>query len=537
MVKGYWMPILHSHLPFVKHPEYDYYLEEHWLFEAMSETYIPLLMKIKQLVDKNIDFRLTISVTPPLAEMLSDKYLILQYLKYLDKLIELSQKEMNRLINNEENQSLAIFYNKKFEDIKSFFINFLDLNILKGYKSFSDLGKLEIITCGATHGYLPLLRENVRSVEVQIELAVEAHSKYFGKSPDGIWLPECAYYEGLDEILKKYGLKYFFLESHGLTDGKPKPRYAVYAPVHTLNGLTAFARDPESSKQVWSSEAGYPGHPVYRDFYRDIGYDLELDYIKPYINPDGNRVFTGVKYFKITGDTEHKELYDPAVAFQRTKLDAEDFSSKRNKQIEDISAFVDRPPLIVSPYDAELFGHWWFEGPDFLYHVFCEIEKNKAIKPILPNEYLNAYPKNQTVCPCPSSWGEGGYYGLWLNKNNDWIYRHLHYMADTIEKLANEHYNMVDDGTDVYQINGRTLNQLARELLLAQSSDWAFLVSQETAVDYSIKRTKEHISNFNNLLKGFLSGKVDKKLLEWLEYKNSIFEDLDFRVFSTRHSY
>lgn len=205
MKKGYWMPVLHSHLPFVKHPEYDYFLEEHWLFEAMSETYIPLLMKMKKMEQEDIDFRLTVSVTPPLAEMLADKYLISQYMKYLNKLIELTQKEMNRVSGDEQLHATAIFYNKRFEEIKSFFTDFLNYSVLYGYKYFSNTGKLEIITCGATHGYLPLLRVNHKAVEVQIAVAVETHMKHFEKAPDGIWLPECAYYEGVDELLKEYG--------------------------------------------------------------------------------------------------------------------------------------------------------------------------------------------------------------------------------------------------------------------------------------------------------------------------------------------
>jgi 1,4-alpha-glucan branching enzyme len=537
MIKGYWMPILHSHLPFVKHPEYDYFLEEHWLYEAMTETYIPLLMKMKKLELEETDFRLTISVTPPLAEMLTDKYLMSQYMKYLNKLIELSQKEINRLKNDGQLQSLALFYNKRFEEIKSFFTDFLDYNVLEGYKYFSDLGKLEIITCGATHGFLPLLRVNPKAVEVQIAVAVETHLKHFDRTPDGIWLPECAYYEDLDEILKEYGIKYFFTETHGLTKGKPTPQYMVYAPVHTLNGLAVFARDPESSNQVWSSKSGYPGNVVYRDFYRDIGYDLDLDYIKPYIDPGGNRVFTGLKYYKITGETEHKELYDPVAAFNKTKYHGKDFFNLRTQQIEELVGFMDRAPLIVSPYDAELFGHWWFEGPDFIYNVYNEFNKQDLIKPVTPGEYLSMYPQNQTICPTPSSWGEKGYYNVWLNTSNDWIYRHLHFMADKVQDLADKYFHIVDDGSKSYGLKERALNQLVRELLLAQSSDWAFLISRETAIEYSTKRTKEHISNFNALLKSILAESIDEKFLEMLEHKNSIFKDIDFRIYSEKYKY
>jgi 1,4-alpha-glucan branching enzyme len=528
MVKGYWIPVLHSHLPFVKHPEHDYFLEEHWLFEALSESYIPLLMKMEKMVSEDIDFRLTISLTPPLLEMLSDEYLTGQYEKYLDKLIQLSEMESKRLKKDKDFLPLARFYHKKFKGIKSFFKKFLNNNVLNGYKYFSDLGKLEIITSCATHGFLPLLRANHKCVDVQISVAIDSFNKHFGRPPDGIWLPECAYYENLDETLRKYDLKYFFLDSQGLTDGKPVPRYSVYAPAYTRTGVAAFARDPQSSKQVWSVDEGYPGDFLYRDFYRDVGFDLDFNYIKPYISPDGERVFTGIKYYKITGKTDYKEPYKPEEAVEKTVEHALHFCSERIKQVETLNPLMDRPPILVSPYDAELFGHWWFEGPDFLYYVFREIEKNKVISAKTPSEYLSMFPQNQVISPVPTSWGYRGYYDVWLNGENDWIYRHLHYMADTLENLANKHFNETD------KVKNRLLNQLTRELLLAQSSDWAFLMTTNTAREYSTRRTKEHIENFNRLLDVFLSDSIDISVLEWMEYKNSIFKELDFRVFASK---
>ncbi len=526
MVKGYWLPVLHSHLPFVKHPEHDYFLEEHWLFEAITESYVPLLMKLTKLVADDVDFRLTVSLAPPLLEMLSDEHLIEKYEKYLDKLIKLSEMESIRLKDDDEFLSLAFFYNKRFKEIKEFFSKVLDNNLLNGYRHFSDLGKLEIITSCATHGFLPLLSVNQKAVDVQVSLAIDVFNKHFGRSPDGIWLPECAYCDGLDEVLKKHGLKYFFLDSQGLMDGTPVPRYSVYAPVYTENGVAAFGRDPLSSKQVWSSHEGYPGDFCYRDFYRDAGYDLDFQYIKPYISPDGERVFTGIKYYRITGNEELKEPYNPEEAAAKVTEHSSHFHAERVTQLDTLSGFMDRPPVLVSPYDAELFGHWWFEGPDFLCNVFREIHKNGDLKAITPSEYLGMHPHNQVISPSPTSWGHNGYYDVWLNGENDWIYRHLHFMADKLEELAFEYI----EETDAVKV--RLLNQLTRELLLAQSSDWAFLMTTNTAREYSAGRTKEHIANFNNLLESFASGSIDTAMLELMECKNSIFEELDFRVFA-----
>ncbi len=524
--KGYWIPVLHAHLPFVKHPEFDYFLEEQWLFEAISESYVPLLMNLKKLFDENIDFRLTLSLSPPLLEMLSDGHLMDKYMKYLNRMIELSKKEIKRLKGDRETGPLAGFYKTRYEKIKNFYSEYLNGNIVEGFRYFQQLGKIEIITTCATHGLLPLLNVTPGTVEAQVRIAVESHLRYFGKLPAGIWLPECAYYKGLDGLLDAYGITFFFLDSHGLMHGSPVPRYGVYAPVYTEKGVAAFGRDLQSSMQVWSAEEGYPGDVYYRDFYRDAGFDLDFDYIKPYISPDGNRVFTGIKYYRITGRENHKEPYDPAAAMNRAKEHARDFCAARAGQVQNLCAYMDRPPVLVSPYDAELFGHWWFEGPDFLYYVFHELYSQKIIQAQTPSEYLKMHPQNQVITPCPTSWGDKGYYDAWLNRENDWVYRHLHNMAYKMENMAGRYYDETDE------IHVRCLNQMSRELLLAQSSDWTFLITANTAKEYSMNRLKEHIENFNTLYDYLESGKVELKALESMEHKNSIFRDMDFRVFS-----
>lgn len=525
MTNGYWMPILHSHLPFVKHPDYDYFLEEHWLFEAITECYIPIIQRLKKLESEGVYFRLTTSVTPPLTEMLADRHLMDKYVAYLDRLIELAQKEERRIAHDSEFSHLPHYYKERIGSIKSFFVHELNYSVLNGYRELSEKGYLEIITCGATHGFLPLLSVNKRAVEVQVELAVASHTKHFGKSPDGIWLPECAYYDGLDGILSNSGIKYFILDSHGLIYGKPTPKYGVFAPIFTQEGVAAFGRDPESSRQVWSSKIGYPGDENYRDFYRDIGYDLDFEYIKPYIDPDGNRVFTGFKYYSVGNEEGHKWAYDPEKAYYKALEHAQNFHLNRDKQTSHLNELMDRPPLIVSPYDTELFGHWWYEGPDFLYHLFREIDRHGVVESITPMEYLGIHQKNQVIVPSPSSWGDKGYYDVWLNKGNDWVYKHLHFMADKLCELAGSYYESSD------AVCERLLNQMGRELLLAQSSDWAFLITTRTATEYSTRRTKEHISNFHKLLDMLESNDVDFEFLERVEHKNSIFGFFDFRIY------
>lgn len=523
-MKAYWMLVLHSHLPFVKHPEYDYFLEEHWLYEAITECYAPLLLNFEKLLGENKDFNVTISLTPPLCEMLSDPFLMDRYNKYLERTLELCSKELQRTKNDYSFNSLAQFYHDRISVIKNYIFNELNGKILDGYKKFMNLGKIEIITCGATHGFLPFISVNKKAVEAQIKIAVSTHEKHFGVKPQGIWLPECAYYEGLSQILSENGIRYFFIDTHGIIFGKPKPVYGVYAPIYTPEGVAAFGRDIASSRQVWSSKEGYPGDYNYRDFYRDVGYDLDFDYIKDYIVPDGTRVFTGLKYYKITGDTDYKESYNAENAFSRTVDHARHFIHERIQQAHNLSEYMDRPPLIVSPYDAELFGHWWFEGPDFIYNIFRHFDSND-IYHTTPMKYLKDFDTNQILKPNPSSWGDKGYNEVWVNGANDWIYRHLVNMGNFMVDVADKYRDSSDE------LLVRCVNQMARELLLAQSSDWAFLMTTGTALEYASNRTKEHIHNFMRLFTMLQNKNIDSEFLSGIEFKNSIFSDMDLRKY------
>ncbi|MEK7805034.1 MAG: 1,4-alpha-glucan branching protein domain-containing protein [Planctomycetota bacterium] len=527
MGKGYLSFILHAHLPYVRHPEYHAFLEEDWLFEAITETYIPLIEVFEKLVEDNVDFRLTMSLTPPLVSMLADEVLQSRYLQYLDKRIHLAGLEVERTKHQPEFLRLAQMYLKYFKNARFVFAEKYRRNIVTAFKNFQDMGKLEIITCGATHGYLPLMNGNVNAMRAQIKVAVDHYEKHFGRKPRGIWLPECGYEPGIDQILKEAGIRFFITETHGILYASPRPKYGIFAPVYCPSGVAAFGRDLESSKQVWSSKEGYPGDFAYRDFYRDVGFDLDYDYVKPYLHGDGKRGNLGIKYYRITGKTNHKEPYQPAVALDRAAEHAGNFMFNREKQIEHLASIMDRKPLIVAPYDAELFGHWWHEGPYWINFLFRKIAfDQKTIALITPMEYLERYPVNQVSTPSYSSWGYKGYNEYWLNEKNDWIYRHLHKAAERMVELAKAYP----------QTNGnvmltRGLSQAARELLLAQSSDWAFIMKTGTMVEYAVKRTKEHLFNFNKLYDDIRSNAIDTKWLSGIEDKNNLFPDIDYRVY------
>ncbi len=524
MNKGYLCIVLHSHLPFVRHPEHDDFLEEDWLYEAITETYIPLINMFERLTDDKVDFRLTMSLTPTLISMLTDPLLQGRYLKHINHLIELAHKEVERTRWQAEFQSLATMYLNCFCNSRDTFERY-SRNLVTAFKKFQDLGKIEIITCGATHGYFPLLDPYKDSVKAQVRVAVNHYEKVLGRKPQGIWLPECGFIPGHDEILKECGIKYFFSDAHGILHGTPRPKYGVFAPIYCKSGVACFGRDLESSKQVWSSIEGYPGDYYYREFYRDIGFDLDFDYIKPYIHPDGIRINTGIKYYRITGSDE-KQPYDPRMAREKAASHAGNFLFNREKQVEYLYDLMQKKPIIVSPYDAELYGHWWYEGPMWLEFLIRKIHfDQKTIRMITPSEYLLENPRNQVVTPSMSSWGWKGYSEMWLQGSNDWVYRHLHSSSERMSELAKSFANGSNDTLML-----RALNQALRELLLAQSSDWAFILGTGTHTDYAVRRTKEHLLRFGSLYEQIKSNCVDESWLADIEYKDNIFPDIDYRV-------
>ncbi|MCK4537484.1 MAG: DUF1957 domain-containing protein [Candidatus Krumholzibacteria bacterium] len=524
--KGYLALVLHAHLPYVRHPEYEDFLEEDWFFEAITETYIPLIEIFDRLEEEGVDFRITMSLTPSLLSMMSDPLLQYRYLRHINKLIDLAGREVARTRWTPEFHELALMYHWKFSRARQVFLEKYDSRLIDAFKHHQDTGRLEIITCGATHGFLPLML-NKNAARAQIQVAANHYEKHLGRRPRGIWLAECGYAPGVDELLKEAGINYFFTDTHGILFGSPRPRHGVFAPVYCPStAVAAFGRDKESSKQVWSAKEGYPGDFEYRDFYRDIGFDLDYEYVRPFLHPDGNRIHLGVKYHRITGPTDHKEPYRPSLAREKAALHAGNFLFNREKQIEHLNGLLGIKPIIVSPYDAELFGHWWYEGPEWIEFLLRKLHFDQdTITPITPSEYLEKYPRLQAVQPSMSSWGYKGYNEFWLEGSNDWIYPHLNMMADRMVELTRRFPKA--DG-----VLRRGLNQAARELLLAQSSDWAFIMKTGTMVEYAHKRTKDHIGRFDRLYNDIVSSTINDQWLKEVENRDNIFPDLDYRVYS-----
>ena len=525
--KGYVSFILHAHLPFIHHPESEDYLEEEWLYEAISETYIPLLLNFKKLEEEKVDFRITMSLTPPLLNMLDNKLLQKRYIKYVKKHIELATKEVKRTAYDKRLNELSKYYLDRYSNDLHVFKDVYNCDLISAFKHFQDIGVLEIITCGATHGYFPILYVNEKTVKAQIAVGVETYKNFFGKPPRGIWLPECGYVPEADKYLKEFGIDYIITESHGILYADPTPIFGTFAPIVSPNGVIAFGRDIESSRQVWSSVCGYPGDFNYREFYRDLGYDADYDYIKPYIAKNGVRVNTGIKYYRITSKGEFKDYYNLQWAKDSAEKQAGHFFDSRVKQIDELSNIMEpAKPIVVCPYDAELYGHWWYEGPYWLYILFKKIYYDKGnFKLITPSEYIDKYPEMQECSPCISSWGANGYSEVWLNGLNDYVHRHLHVAGDRMVELANLYPN------EKNTLRRKALNQCARELLLAQSSDWLFIITHGTMVDYAKKRIKMHIGRFTKLYEQIKNDKIDSEFLKAIQKQDCIFPEVDYMIY------
>jgi 1,4-alpha-glucan branching enzyme len=537
---GFLSLVLHFHLPFVRHPEQENFLEEDWYYEALYETYLPLLDRFEGLSKNRVPFRLTLSLSPTLLALWSDPLIQERAKLHGDKLLALVEKERQRVQGRPDLEKVVQMYAERLGAYHQAFLGPLERNPLKGFKKFRDLGHLEIITCAATHAFLPFLEPCPPALNAQIEVAVKSFEAHLGEKPQGFWLPECAYQPGQDSLLRDFGLKYFFVDTHGLVFGTPRPKYGPFAPVYTPAGVAVFGRDLESSKQVWSSKEGYPGDPDYRDFYRDIGFDLDHAYLyndgppagegadAPPAEEEGVKKFTGLKYHRVTGPGDHKEIYDPEKGLAKARAHAADFIQKRRSQIRTLQAWMERPPLVNCLYDAELFGHWWYEGPDFIAALFEQSHSDpEAPRWVSPSDYLKLYPQNQVLTPSMSSWGDQGYADFWLNPSNDWIYPPL-------LKASRRMVETADIQTRPDALTRRALNQAARELLLAQASDWAFMMKTGNHRSYAESRVDGHLRHFKLLMDQLKSRKLNQTFLVSLEQKNNLFPEMDYRVYQSR---
>ena len=485
MTKGAVALVLHAHLPYVRSAQPGS-LEEDWFFQALIECYLPLLETLELAsADPQQQPKLTIGLSPTLLSLLSDQDLKQRFPDWLNERLDLLPKADPSLRMGAEHLAATIArHQRAWQSCNG--------DLIQRFAGLQRQGVVDLLTCGATHGYLPLLRHHPEAVRGQLRTAVREHQRLVGERPLGIWLPECAYYEGLDRWMRDAGLRYAVLDGHGLLHGRPRPRYGVYAPICSRNGVAFFGRDSDATLPVWSAKDGYPGDPHYREFHRDLGWDLPIEELKP-LGLDQPRPL-GLKLHRVTDHSaplDRKRPYEPGVAAERVNEHAADYLQGRRRQLDQLSGAMDVSPLLVAPFDAELFGHWWFEGPAFLSQLFQQAPQ-EGVNFTRLRDVLNNVGQLQLCDPSPSSWGQGGYHDYWLNDSNAWI-------IPEWEKASAAMVERCSRGVGSEQAM-QWLQQAARELLLAQSSDWSFILRAGTTTELARERVQRHLGRFWQLM-------------------------------------
>jgi len=549
--------VLHSHLPYCRNAGRWPHGEE-WLHEAASETYIPLLDALYDLKQEGCPFKLTLGITPVLVEQLADSLVIDHLVAFIQEKIQRAQEDVKRFDKAGEGHLLylAKFYLDRYQHILNSFNERFNRNIIAAFKQLQDEGHIEITTSAATHAYLPLL-ERDSSIYGQLKVGKESYRRHFGIAPSSVWLPECgyrpAYYvdsqgkryvkPGVESFLSQLGMSCFFAETHTVEGGEPvgKAREEVIGPYASIPRryvvplaqypeptqrttylpywvqtpeVAVIGRDNRTSMQVWSAEWGYPGDFYYREFHKKDG-------------------ISGLHYWKITGaklDLAYKEYYDPYWAGQRVAEHSSHYAHLVDELMTNFYQETGKFGIIAAAYDTELFGHWWFEGVDWIKEVLRQLSGSELVELTTASEFIKKHPPGDVLALPESSWGLGGGHFTWQNVDTDWIWPIIHSAEVRMEKLVAK-YPKAD------RVIKEILNQAARELVLLQSSDWPFLITTGQASFYAENRFLEHVKRFQQLADIAESGKSDKAALalcHQLWELDKIFPEINYLSFAER---
>lgn len=514
------MLVLHSHIPYVKR-QGRWPFGEVWLYETMAETYIPMLQSWIRMREEGLKVPITISFSPTLLEQLSSKYIQEEFINYLKEREYLASEDERYFIANAELEmaGIASFYYKFYRDIRRDFTIEFNKDIIGMVKKMQEEGYVEIITTAATHAYLPLLDKN--SLQRQVEWGKKIYQKHFHCSPRGFWLPECGYFKGMEDILLTHGFEYFYVDSHAIEGGKPIEVFSqgfddeeieietfastglsTYRP-YKVEGkdISVFGRNSMVSHQVWSADYGYPGDDDYREFHK-------------------HSPRSGLKYWRVTdrNNDDHKMLYDPERAFKRAREHARHFVNNLENTGDQAKNLGFSSPIIVGCYDTELFGHWWWEGVNWLEEVIKLTNSSNKIDLVLP-AYAGAARYEAQLFE--SSWGMGGKHYVWLNNETTWMWE--------IIKKAGEEFETLKIFADDSILGQETVEQALKELLLIESSDWLFMVSSNLTRDYAMKRFFEHYTKLLRISETLRNNDLNEDFQKWLrkiQYEDDFFNNM-----------
>ncbi len=512
--------VLHTHLPYCRLAGRWPHGEE-WIHEALLECYLPLIRAFRGLARKvDGSLGITINVTPILAEQIKDPLVVQHFRDYLAERIARAEKDCGRFTGDGPRARTARFHRDRYLAIEALFENELEGDVLGALRELEDSGHIEIATCAATHGYLPLLADD-DAVRFQIMTGVRSHIANFGRAPRAFWLPECAYRPGLEQFLEEAGIKVFFVETHLVTGGTargkalggmvgpyppldPEGRRPADAGAHQgttfrpywVGGskVAVLARNEQTGLQVWSAAHGYPGDSAYREFHKK---DAE----------------SGLHYWRVTSsetDLGAKAEYEPEAARSAVEGHAEHFRDLLKRELHLYETGTGERGNLMASYDTELYGHWWLEGVDWLERVIELLAGDPDVRLATASEVVRDDPPNAAIDLPEGSWGAGGDHRTWLNDDTAWTWPEIH------RRQARARTLLVEDT--------EATRQLARELLLLQSSDWQFLMTTGQAHDYATERFHSHAARFDAIADAIEAGdaRFDAELKE-LEYLDNPF--------------
>ena len=511
---------LHSHLPYVLHHGRWPHGSD-WICEAALDSYLPLLECLAALARENVPAPATVGFTPVLAVQLAAPAFRAEMDAFLAQRLAACDEAPASLAATGETALLPLvsFWRTRLLRLRRLFEE-IDGNIPAAYRALEQAGRLELIGSAATHGFLPLLGRD-ESIRLQLAVGTSEHRRLFGRAPVGCWLPECAYRprgpwqpapsarraalrRGIEEHLADAGFRYFFADSHLAAAGRPlgiygdpggdptlhtataratpsgglRSPYQPYRVAQSLGGdVSVYVRDPRASMQVWSRWQGYPGDEWYLEFHK-------------------MRWPGGLKLWRVSApgsDLGAKHPYQPAAAVERAGTHAAHFAGLLEGLASGPAA--GRGSVVVAPFDTELFGHWWFEGPDFLAGVYRELSRRRgAVQPRTASRHLEEHPSRTAIRLPAGSWGANGDFSMWLSPATAWTWERLWGLEERFWEAA--------PGALSRPGARPVLAQAARELLLAQSSDWQFIISTGAAADYAERRFREHCEGLESLVAG-----------------------------------
>jgi len=518
--------VLHGHAPFVRHPEQSLTPQECWFFESISETYIPLLEVFERLDRDRVPFRVGLSLSPTLCHMLTDELLVQRYLDYTDRQIEFGAEELERSAGDPELHSLVKLFYDQIVDKRVLLTERYEKNLLKGFEYFQKKGRIELLGTAATHAFLPFYSAYPEAIQAQFEVSISTYRGNFGKSPQGFWLPELGWGEALDSWLRAYNFGYTVLDSHALAFARPLAKRGTFYPARTSQGTFVFGRDFYAARDLEQIAQD----PLYRDYRRDQGFELSADMVKAFFSQQGSRTGTGYKYWANGENGSGKTLYRPALALEKLKSHAMAFLDARISRLKTAAGLMNVTPLSLCAFEADSLGRFWHEGPMFLEALFREAAKAGDVQFMTPSEYLCKQDPSsfQTLVPEFSSWGPNGYAEAWLDASNDWMYSHTMRALERMVEIAERFPNSTS-------LKERALNQAARELLLALSSDWSKMLYRQENASYARSRIENSLRNFTTIYEALGSNYISTEWLTQLERHSNIFPNINYRVFRRKH--